>query len=135
MPPLSYRAKQAKLQRQDGNQRFVNLKNEFTSSPSEETLINLSEFIESFIGEDDWCGQDMVDKTVVDLTDDEILVELNNNLDNSIEKILERWRLSVTRQEESFARRGDSERSKRLRNQNLRELKEAASKSQKLTSN
>ena len=53
MPPLSYRAKQAKLQRQDGNQRFVNLKNEFTSSPSEENLINLSEFIESLIGEDD----------------------------------------------------------------------------------
>ena len=79
MPPLSYRAKQAKLQRQDGNQRFVNLKNEFTSSPSEENLINLSEFIESLIGEDDWCGQDIVDKTVVDLTDDEILVELNNN--------------------------------------------------------
>ena len=134
MPPLSFRAKQAKVQRRDGNQRFTNLKNEFTSLPSEENLINLIEFIESLIGEDDWCGQDIVDKNVVDLTDDEILVEINNNEDNSMEKILERWRVSVSRQEESFSRRGDSERSKRLRNQNVRELKEAASKSQKLTS-
>ena len=129
MPPLSFRAKQAKVQRRDGNQRFTNLKNEFTSLPSEENLINLIEFIESLIGEDDWCGQDIVDKNVVDLTDDEILVEINNNEDNSMEKILERWRVSVSRQEESFSRRGDSERSKRLRNQNVRELKEAASKS------
>ena len=57
MPPLSFRAKQAKVQRRDdGTQRFTNLKNEFTSLPSEENLINLSEFIESLIGEDDWCG-------------------------------------------------------------------------------
>ena len=47
MPPLSFRAKQAKVQRRDGNQRFTNLKNEFTSLPSEENLINLIEFIES----------------------------------------------------------------------------------------
>ena len=66
MPP---RAKQAKQRRGNGNQRFIDLKNDFSSLPSEENLINLSEFIETLIGEDDWCGQDIEEKNVVDLTD------------------------------------------------------------------
>ena len=53
MPPLSVRAKQAKQRRGNGNQRFSDLKNDFSSLPSEETHINLSEFIETLIGEDD----------------------------------------------------------------------------------
>jgi len=110
MPPLSVRAKQAKQRRGNGNQRFIDLKNDFSSLPSEENLINLSEFIETLIGEDDWCGQDIEEKNVVDLTDDKILSEIDNNEDNSIENILQRWRESASRQEESFLRRGDSER-------------------------
>jgi hypothetical protein len=43
---------------------------------AEDNLINCSEYIETLIGEDDWCGQDIQDKNVVDLTDDEILCEL-----------------------------------------------------------
>ena len=49
MPPLSVRAKQAKQRRGNGNQRFSDLKNDFSSLPSEETHINLSEFIETLI--------------------------------------------------------------------------------------
>ena len=60
-----------------------------------------------------WCGQNIQDKNVVDLTDDEILCELETNEDNSIVNILQRWRDSALRQEESFVRRGDSERNKR----------------------
>ena len=40
MPPLSVRAKQAKQRRGNGNQRFSDLKNDFSSLPSEENLIN-----------------------------------------------------------------------------------------------
>ena len=134
MPPLSVRAKQAKQRRGNGNQRFIDLKNDFSSLPSEENLINLSEFIETLIGEDDWCGQAIEEKNVVDLTDDKILSEIDNNEDNSIENILQRWRESASRQEESFLRRGDSERNKRQRNQNIRDLNEAALKTQKITS-
>ena len=94
MPPLSVvRAKQAKQRRGNGNnQRFIDLKNDFSSLPSEENLINSSEFIETLIGEDDWCGQDIEEKSVVDLTDDEILSEIDNNEDNTIENVLQRWR-------------------------------------------
>ena len=46
---------------------------------------------------------------------------------------MQRWRDSALRQEESFVRRGDSERNKRLRYQNSRDLHEAASKTQKIT--
>ena len=52
MPPLAVRAKQAKERRREGShQRFITLKNDFSSSPSEENLINLSEFIETLIGD------------------------------------------------------------------------------------
>ena len=76
----------------------------------------------------------MTFQNVVDLTDDEILREIDCNEVNSIEKILDRWRKSVSRQEDSFSRRGDSERNKGQISQNSRELKDAASKTQKITS-
>ena len=123
----------ARAQRRDGGSHFKHYTYD-SSLSSDENLINLSEFIETLIGEDDWCGQDIEDKNVVDLTDDEILREIDCNEDNSIEKILDRWRKSVSRQEDSFSRRGDSERNKRQISQNSRELKDAASKTQKITS-
>ena len=112
MPPSCFRSKLARAQRRDGGSRFKHYTYD-SSLSSDENLINLSEFIETLIGEDDWCGQDIEDKNVVDLTDDEILREIDCNEDNSIEKILDRWRKSVSRQEDSFSRRGDSERNKR----------------------
>ena len=111
MPPSCFRSKLARAQRRDGGFRFKHYTYD-SSLSSDENLINLSEFIEILIGEDDWCGQDIEDKNVVDLTDDEILREIDCNEDNSIEKILDRWRKSVSRQEDSFSRRGDSERNK-----------------------
>ena len=88
MPPSCFRAKLARAQRRDGGSRFKHYTYD-SSLSSDENLINLSEFIETLIGEDDWCGQDIEDKNVVDLTDDEILREIDcNNEDNSIEKIL-----------------------------------------------
>jgi len=131
MPPSCFRSKLARAQRRDGGSRFKHYTYD-SSLSSDENLINLSEFIEILIGEDDWCGQDIEDKNVVDLTDDEILREIDCNEDNSIEKILDRWRKSVSRQEDSFSRRGDSERNKRQISQNLRELNDAASKTQPL---
>ena len=101
MPPSSFRARFAKARRHDAGttRRFANFTTD-TSLSSEENLINLSEYIETLIGEDDWCGQDIQDKNVIDLTDDEIFSELETNEDNSIEKILQRWRDSALRQEE-----------------------------------
>jgi hypothetical protein len=79
----------------------------------------LNEYIQALFGDDDWCGPDIVDKNVVDITDDEVILsEIEADLDNSNEKILERWRESVSRQDDSFLRRGDSERNKRQRSQN-----------------
>ena len=106
----------AKARRNYGgtSRRFTNFTSD-SSLSAEDNLINFSEYIETLIGEDDWCGQDIQDKNVVDLTDDEILSELETNEDNSIVNILQRWRDSALRQEESFVRRGDSERNKRLR--------------------
>ena len=96
----------------------------------------LNEYIQSLFGDDDWCGPDIVDKNEVDLTYDEVILsEIEADLDNSNEKILERWRESVSRQDDSsFLRRGDSERNKRQRSQNKRDLNDAAAKLQKLTS-
>ena len=45
---------------------------------TDKNLINLSEYIETLIGNDDWCGQDIEDRNVVDLTDDDILDELGS---------------------------------------------------------
>ena len=112
-----------RAQRSGGSQ-FTKLNTNDAST--DERLIDLSEYIETLIGEDDWCGKDIEDRNVVDLTDDDILKELDNTEDNSIENILLRWRESVSRQEEGFLRRGDSQRNKRQRNQNTRELHEAA---------
>ena len=119
MPPSSFRARFAKARRNDGGttRRFTNFTSDSFLS-AEDNLINFSEYIETLIGEDDWCGQDIQDKNVVDLTDDEILCELETNEDNSIVNILQRWHDSALRQEESFVRRGDSKRNKRLRYQN-----------------
>jgi hypothetical protein len=96
--------------------------------------IYLNEYIQSLFGDDDWCGPGIVDKNEVDLTYDEVILsEIEADLDNSNEKILERWRESVSsRQDDSFLRRGDS--SKRQRSQNKRDLNDAAAKLQKLTS-
>ena len=76
MPLLSFRARLAKAQRNYGGSHFTNLKTNAVST--DENLIDLSEYIETLIGDDDWCGQDIGDRNVVDLTDDDILNELDN---------------------------------------------------------
>ena len=73
MPRLSFRARLAKAQRGEGGCHFSTLKKNAFSS--DENLIDLSDYIESLIGEDEWCGQDIEDRNVVDLTDDDILGE------------------------------------------------------------
>ena len=41
-------------------------------------IIDLSEYLNYLIGEDDWCGQDIEDKSAIDLTADaELLKELD----------------------------------------------------------
>ena len=125
MPNLTLNQRRAREKRVAGGAHF--------RSPSEE-VIDLSDFIEeSLNGDDDWCGVDIEDKNLVDSTDDDILKELDTLEDNSIEKILERWRESVSRQDDAFFRRGESKRNKRQRNQNARELKEVATKSRKIS--
>ena len=54
MPPASLRSRFAKARRQSGGTaRFVDFKHD-SSVSSEENLINLSEYIETLIGEDEW---------------------------------------------------------------------------------
>ena len=61
-----------------------------------------------------------------------------NDLDDSDRKlstdeILERWRNSVSRQENDFVRRGESKRCKRSHKQTVRERQEAAFTSKKIS--
>jgi len=120
------------MRRKDGGPCFTFCKKD-SSQSLDEDIIDLSEFIETLIGEDEWCGPDIEDKNIIDLTDDHILNELDNLEENSMDKILERWRESVSRQDITFLRRGESKRNKRQRCQDARELKEVAAKSMKIT--
>ena len=89
MPPSSsFIEHDLRKPKKDGgtSRRFTNFTSD-SSLSAEDNLINCSEYIETLIGEDDWCGQDIQDKNVVDLTDDEILCELETNEDNSIVNI------------------------------------------------
>ena len=78
------------------------------------------------IGEDELSEVDAEGQFAEDLlTDDDAAImndldDSNKNL--STDDILEHWRNSVSRQENDFVRRGESNRSKRLHKQTVREL-------------
>ena len=83
--------------------RFRKVDDSFVSQGNAVDERYLNEYIQSLFGDDDWCAPDIVDKNEVDLTDDEVILsEIEADLDNSNEKMLERWRESVSRQDDSF---------------------------------
>ena len=88
-------AKQKRLLTTDN--RFRKVDDSFVSQGNAVDERYLNEYIQSLFGDDDWCGPDIVDKNEVDLTDDEVILsEIEADLDNSNEKVLERWRESVS---------------------------------------
>jgi hypothetical protein len=107
MPGLTRNQKIAKQKRLlTTDNRFRKVDDSFVSQGNAVDERYLNEYIQSLFGDDDWCGPDIVDKNEVDLTDDEVILsEIEADLDNSNEKILERWRESVSRQDDSFLRR------------------------------
>jgi len=97
MPCLTRNQKIAKQKRLlTTDNRFRKVDDSFVSQGNAVDERYLNEYIQSLFGDDDWCGPDIVDKNEVDLTDDEVILsEIEADLDNSNEKILERWRESV----------------------------------------
>ena len=128
MPKLKAKAVKASYQRRGGSS---------SKKSSDDELRN--DFFINLTGDDELCDTQEDHNTGVDFIDDlvdgdaAILNDLRDSAPLSTESILEAWRNSVSRQHDTFIRRGESQRSKQRHEKSCKDLEAISKEIPKIT--